>query len=96
MATYVLVHGGGHGGWCWKPVVTRLQAAGHAVYAPTLTGLAERSHFVRPGIDLDTHITDVVNLLDKTYFIRDGTGVGVFSPQFGPPRGFFGGLKKLF
>jgi outer membrane receptor protein involved in Fe transport len=39
---------------------------------------------------------DVINLLDKTYFIRDGTGVGVFSPQFGPPRGFFGGLKKLF
>jgi outer membrane receptor protein involved in Fe transport len=39
---------------------------------------------------------DVVNLLDKTYVIRDGTGVGVFSPQFGPPRGFFGGLKKLF
>ena len=39
---------------------------------------------------------DVINLLDKNYFIRDGTGVGVFSPQFGPPRGFFGGLKKLF
>jgi len=39
---------------------------------------------------------DVINLLDRNYVIRDGTGVGVFSPQFGPPRGFFGGLKKLF
>lgn len=64
MATYVLVHGGGHGGWCWKPVATRLRAAGHAVHTPTLTGLAERSHFVRPGIDLDTHVTDVVRVLE--------------------------------
>ena len=39
---------------------------------------------------------DIINLLDRTYVIRDGSGVGVFSPQFGPPRGFFGGLKKLF
>lgn len=39
MATYVLVHGGGHGGWCYQPVARLLRAAGHEVYAPTLTGL---------------------------------------------------------
>lgn len=63
MATYVLVHGGGHGGWCYTKVSEILRGAGHTVHAPTLTGLAERSHLLRPGIDLDTHITDVVNVL---------------------------------
>jgi pimeloyl-ACP methyl ester carboxylesterase len=62
-ATYVLVHGGGHGGWCWERVATPLRAHGHRVYTPTLTGLGERSHLLYPDIDLDTHITDVVNVL---------------------------------
>ena len=63
MATFVLVHGGGHGGWCYQKVARRLRAEGHEVHAPSLTGLADRSHLLAPGIDLDTHITDVVNLL---------------------------------
>jgi pimeloyl-ACP methyl ester carboxylesterase len=63
MATFVLVHGGGHGGWCYQPVRELLHAAGHVVYTPTLTGLGERSHLMRPGVDLETHITDVVNVL---------------------------------
>ena len=63
MATYVLVHGGGHGGWCYQKVARLLRAEGHEVHAPTMTGLGERSHFVRPGIDLDVHITDIVNVL---------------------------------
>jgi len=63
MATYVLVHGGGHGGWCYQPVARRLQADGHVVYAPTLTGLGERSHLLSPAIDLDLQINDVVSLL---------------------------------
>jgi outer membrane receptor protein involved in Fe transport len=37
---------------------------------------------------------DVVNLLDTVYLIRDGTGIGVFAPQYGPRRGFFLGLSK--
>jgi len=63
MATYVLVHGGGHGGWCYQKVARLLRAAGHEVHAATLTGLGERSHLLSPAIDLDTHITDVVSLL---------------------------------
>ena len=63
MATYVLVHGGGHGGWCYAQVGPLLRAGGHEVYAPTLTGLGERSHLLSPDVDLDTHITDVVNTL---------------------------------
>src|SRR5437764_8833612 len=63
VATYVLVHGGGHGGWCYQRVARILRSAGHDVYTPTLTGLGERSHLMRPGIDLDTHILDIVNVL---------------------------------
>jgi len=37
---------------------------------------------------------DVVNLFDQIYEIRDGTGIGVFAPQFGPRRGFFLGVSK--
>jgi pimeloyl-ACP methyl ester carboxylesterase len=63
MATFVLVHGGGHGGWCYRKVARLLREAGHEVFTPTLTGLAERSHLVSPSTDLETHITDIVNLL---------------------------------
>ena len=63
MATFVLVHGGGHGGWCYRKVAGLLRQAGHDVFTPTLTGLAERSHLVSPAVDLETHITDIVNLL---------------------------------
>jgi pimeloyl-ACP methyl ester carboxylesterase len=63
MATYVLVHGGGHGGWCYQPVARLLQAEGHTVYAPSLTGLGDRAHLVSPAVDLDLHIRDVVALL---------------------------------
>jgi pimeloyl-ACP methyl ester carboxylesterase len=63
MATYVLVHGGGHGGWCYQRVALLLRDAGHEVLTPTLTGLGERSHLLSPDVDLDLHITDVVNVL---------------------------------
>ena len=61
MATFVLVHGAWHGAWCWRRVARVLIRSGHEVFAPTLTGLAERSHLLSPAIDLDTHILDVVN-----------------------------------
>ena len=63
MATYVLVHGGGHGGWCYQRVARLLRAAGHEVYTPTLTGLGERSHLLSPDVDLDMHITDITSVL---------------------------------
>lgn len=63
MKTFVLVHGGWHGGWCWREVLPLLRAAGHTVWAPTLTGLGERAHLLRPEIDLALHIQDVVGML---------------------------------
>ena len=65
MATFVLVHGGWHGGWCWQKVIPFLEAAGHEVYAPTLTGLAERASELSPDVGLDTHIQDIVGLLEE-------------------------------
>jgi len=37
---------------------------------------------------------DVVNLFDKIYEIRDGSGIGVFAPQFGARRGFYAGISQ--
>jgi len=79
MATFVLVHGGGHGGWCYQKVARLLQAKGHLVYAPSLPGMGEHSHQRHPGIDLDAHIDDVVNLLvyeDLTQAILVGHSYG--------------------
>ena len=63
MTTYVLVHGGHHGGWCYKNVARLLRNAGHEVYSPTLTGLGERRHLLSADVDLDMHIADVVGVL---------------------------------
>ena len=62
-STFVLVHGAWHGGWCWRRVSDLLEAKGHKVFAPTLTGLGERSHLMRAGINISTHATDVANLI---------------------------------
>lgn len=63
MSVFVLVHGAWHGGWCWKRVRRALQARGHEVFTPTLTGVADRSHLLSPQVNLETHIADVVNLI---------------------------------
>jgi pimeloyl-ACP methyl ester carboxylesterase len=60
--TFVLIHGAYHGGWCWRKVVAILEKHGHKVYAPSLTGLADRSHLLSMNVHLDTHIADIANL----------------------------------
>lgn len=64
MATFVLVPGAWLGGWCWQRLTPTLREAGHDVYPVTLTGLGERVHLGTPDTDLDTHIADVVNLVE--------------------------------
>jgi pimeloyl-ACP methyl ester carboxylesterase len=71
MATFVLVHGAYQGSWIWKPVATRLRAAGHLVHVPTLDGCGERAHTIRAGITVTTHAREVAGLL----FYEDLTGV---------------------
>jgi pimeloyl-ACP methyl ester carboxylesterase len=64
MTTYVLVGGAWLGGWCWQRVARQLRDSGHDAYPATLTGLGERVHLASAEVDLDTHITDVVNLIE--------------------------------
>ncbi len=61
---FLLVHGAWHGGWCWRQVASLLRKAGHEVHAPSLTGLGERRHLVNGKLNLDTHIEDVVQLIE--------------------------------
>lgn len=64
MATVVLVHGGWASGVVWRQLAPRLRKAGHEVYAPTLTGIGERKHLLNRKINLDTHIQDVIGVID--------------------------------
>lgn len=63
MAVFVLVHGGGQGGWVWRQVAHLLGARGHQVYTPTLSGFAERRHLDGPQISFQTFVDDVANLI---------------------------------
>ena len=65
MANFVLVHGARIGGWYWRPIAQKLRKVGHEAYAPTLTGLGERIHLMSLSINLDTHVTDVVNVIKE-------------------------------
>ncbi|WP_129840232.1 alpha/beta hydrolase [Streptomyces sp. RFCAC02] len=63
MTTYVLVPGFWLGGWAWRDVAADLRGRGHDVHCPSLTGTGERAHLAGPDTDLETHITDVLNLI---------------------------------
>ncbi|MYA29757.1 MAG: alpha/beta hydrolase [Gammaproteobacteria bacterium] len=62
--TFILVHGTWLGGWSWQFVRRILEQAGHDVYAPSLTGCGDRAHTTSPDVGLDTHIQDIVNIID--------------------------------
>jgi pimeloyl-ACP methyl ester carboxylesterase len=64
VATFVLVPGGWRGGWYFQPLTRELRRRGHEVYPVTLTGLGERSHLLSASVNLDTHIEDVVRVLE--------------------------------
>jgi pimeloyl-ACP methyl ester carboxylesterase len=79
MATFVLVHPAWMGGWCWNKVAAQLRELGNEVYAPTLTGLAERAHLASPDVGLTTHVQDVASVVvfdDLRDVILVGTSSG--------------------
>lgn len=79
MATFILIHGSYQGGWIWQRVTDRLRAAGHAVFAPSLDGCAERKHSLRPGITTESHAAEVADLLfyeDLRDVVMVGTSSG--------------------
>ena len=63
MATFVLMHGAFQGGWVWHNVASFLRRENHEVYTPTLTGTGERVHLLEPGIELNTYIRDLANVI---------------------------------
>ncbi len=63
MATFVVAHGAWSAGWAWRKMHPLMTERGHRLITPTMTGLGERSHLAAPAIDLDTHIADIVNVL---------------------------------
>src|SRR6202050_740504 len=62
VATFVLVHGAMHGGWCWREVRQRLSGNGHEVYAPTLTGQGDRRRGLTPQVGIADHVADLTEL----------------------------------
>jgi pimeloyl-ACP methyl ester carboxylesterase len=64
MATYLICHGAWSAGWAWKKLRPLLQAAGHEVFIPTYTGLGERAHLAHPMVNLDTHIQDILGVVE--------------------------------
>jgi pimeloyl-ACP methyl ester carboxylesterase len=79
MATFVVAHGAWSAGWAWKKMHPLMAARGHRLITPTYTGLGERRHLASPDIDLNTHITDVVNVLEW----EDFTGVHLVGHSYG-------------
>ena len=63
MAFCVVAHGAWSSAWAWKKMYPLLEPRGIHLVIPTLTGLGQRNHLAHPGIDLDTHIADVMACL---------------------------------
>ena len=64
MADVVLVPGSHHGGWYFSPILPSLRDAGHRVFPMTPTGVGDRRHLTNGAINLDTHIQDLVNIVE--------------------------------
>lgn len=71
----VLVHGAWAGAWAWQRVLAPLRAAGHVVHAVTLSGCGANRHALRRDITLQTHIADIIGLIDAEE-LRDVVLVG--------------------
>jgi pimeloyl-ACP methyl ester carboxylesterase len=63
MATYVLIHGAWHGGWCWDKVVPLLRKKGHKVEAPDLPGHGKDKTPIRE-VSLQGYADRVCKVLD--------------------------------
>jgi pimeloyl-ACP methyl ester carboxylesterase len=79
MATFVVAHGAWSAGWGWKKMHPLMQALGHRLITPTLTGLGERGHLAHPDIDLDTHIADILGVLT----FEDLNGINLIGHSYG-------------
>ncbi|MCX4094727.1 alpha/beta fold hydrolase [Nocardia sp. alder85J] len=65
MSTFLLVHGAWHSGRVWERLAPLLESAGHRVLAPSLTGYGDKAHLLGPEVGLDTHVDDIVTLIER-------------------------------
>jgi pimeloyl-ACP methyl ester carboxylesterase len=63
MSTFVLIHGAGHGGWCWYKVVPLLEKQGHTVIAPDLPSHG-RDKTPLSAVSLQAYVDSVCKILD--------------------------------
>jgi pimeloyl-ACP methyl ester carboxylesterase len=70
MGLFVVAHGAWSAGWAWKKMHPLMVARGHRLITPTYTGLGERAHLAHAGVGLETHIADIVGVLE-TEDLRD-------------------------
>jgi pimeloyl-ACP methyl ester carboxylesterase len=79
MTTFLICHGAWSAAWAWGKVRPMIRAAGHEIHTPTYTGLGERAHLVSPQVDLETHIQDVLSVIEfenLTSFVLLGHSYG--------------------
>ena len=79
MATFVVAHGAWSAAWAWKKMRPLMRTAGHELWTPTYTGLGERAHLGHVDVSLDTHIQDVVAVLEA----EDLTGIHLIGHSYG-------------
>ncbi|MGA7974435.1 MAG: alpha/beta hydrolase [Pseudolabrys sp.] len=79
MATILVCHGAWSAGWVWKKMRPLMRARGHDLFTPTYTGVGERAHLASPDIDLETHIADILGVLE----MEDLTGVNLIGHSYG-------------
>jgi pimeloyl-ACP methyl ester carboxylesterase len=79
MAIFVVAHGAWSAGWGWKKMHLLMTARGHRLITPTYTGLGERAHLASPNIDLETHIADILGVLE----MEDLTNVNLIGHSYG-------------
>jgi pimeloyl-ACP methyl ester carboxylesterase len=79
MATFLVAHGAWSAGWAWKKMHPLLSVRGHRLITPSYTGLGERGHLARPDIDLNTHIADILGVLE----FEDLNGVNLIGHSYG-------------
>ena len=79
MATFVVVHGAWTAGWSWKKMHPLMAARGHRLITPTMTGLGERAHLARADVDLETHIADILGVLE----CEEVSGVNLIAHSYG-------------
>ena len=70
MAVFVVAHGAWSAGWVWKKMHPLMGARGHRLVTPTYTGVGERAHLANPDIDLETHIADILGVLEMEDLTR--------------------------